>query len=92
VVKRSFRRDQRALAWVLGVAVIAILLMPIVYFPLDYAWDQVYVSIVGDYTFTGSTALAVTVVQFILSYLCAFGLLFVVNWAIVQAKAGRYNP
>ena len=89
---RNFRRDQRGLAWVIGVALLAIAFMPVIYFPLDYTWDQVYAAIAGDYTFTGATASSVTVVQFIISYMLAFGLLFVVNWAIVQAKAGRYNP
>jgi len=88
---RSFLKDKRAVGWVFGVAAISILIMPFVYFPLDYAWDQVYVSIVGDYTFTGTTASAITVVQVIISYMCAFGLLFTINWAIVQAKAQRYQ-
>lgn len=65
--------------------------MPVIYFPLSYTWDKIYVYIVSGYTFTGAYASAITVVQVIISYLCAFGLLFVVNWAIVQAKAGRYD-
>lgn len=89
---RNWHRNQQGLAWVIGIAIIAILFMPIVYFPLDYAWDVVYISIVGDYVFTGSTASAIVMVQFIISYMLAFGLIFVVNWAIVQAKSGRYNP
>lgn len=88
---RSFIKDQRAIGWVIGVAVISIFLIPVVYFPLDYAWDQVYVAIVGSYTFTGATASAITVVQLIISYLCVFGLIFTVNWAIVQAKARSYQ-
>lgn len=88
---RSFRRDQKGLAWVIGVALISIFFIPVVYFPLDYAWDQVYATITGDYVFTGSIALAITAVQIIVSYLVVFGLLFTINWAIVQAKAGRYN-
>ena len=78
-------------SWVIGVAILSIFLMPIVYFPLDYAWDAVYVAIVADYTFTGATASAITVVQLIISYLCIFGLLFTINWAIVQAKAKSYE-
>lgn len=78
-------------SWVIGVAIISIFLMPIVYFPVDYAWDAVYVAIVADYTFTGATANAITVVQLIISYLCIFGLLFTINWAIVQAKAKSYE-
>ncbi len=90
-MKRSWVRDERALAAALGIALISVLFMPFVYFPLSYAWDQVYAAIVGGYTFTGSTAYAVTFVQILVSYLLGFGILFTVNWVIVQAKAGRYE-
>lgn len=78
-------------AWVIGVAIISIVLMPFVYFPLDYAWDMTLQAITADYTFTGVTASALTVVELIISYLCAFGLLITINWAIVQAKARSYQ-
>jgi len=76
--------------WVLGVAVISVLLMPVVYYPLDVAWDTVFYAVTDSYTFTGTTASAITFVQIIIDYLCIFGLLFIVNWSIVQAKARRY--
>jgi hypothetical protein len=86
---RRFREDRRGVAWVVGVAVISILLMPVVYYPLDYAWDVVFYSVTGGYVFTGTTASAVTFVKVIINYLIVFGLLFTINWAIVQAKARR---
>lgn len=89
---RSFIKDERAIGWVLGVAIIAILLMPVVYFPLDYAWDLVFLQITGDYTFTGTIGLAVDTVRIIINYLLVFGLLIVINWAVVQAKARSYSP
>jgi hypothetical protein len=89
---RDFRSNRRGIAWALGVAVLSILLMPIVYFPLSVAWDNVYYAVTDGYVFTGTTASAITVVQVIISYLIVFGLLFTINWAIVQAKARRYQP
>lgn len=78
-------------SWVIGCAIISVVLMPIIYFPLDYAWDQLLVTISAQYTFTGATANAITIVQLIISYLCAFGLLFTIAWAIIQAKARSYT-
>lgn len=89
---RSLRRNNSGVGWVLGVAVLSILIMPVVYFPLDMAWDQVYYTITDSYTFTGSFASAITVVQVIISYLVPFGLLYTVAWAIIQAKARKYAP
>ena len=73
---RRFREDRRGVAWVVGVAVISILLMPVVYYPLDYAWDVVFYSVTGGYVFTGTTASAVKFVQVLINYLIVFGLLF----------------
>jgi hypothetical protein len=87
-----FKNDKRGIGWVLGVAVLSILFLPIIYFPLNYAWDQLYGVITDGYTFTGVTAQAVTVVQLVISYLMAFSIFFTINWAIVQAKSQRYNP
>lgn len=86
---RSLWLDNCGVAWVVGVAVISILLMPVVYYPLDAAWDVVFYSVTGGYVFTGTTASAVTFVQVLINYLIVFGLLFTVNWALVQAKARR---
>jgi hypothetical protein len=86
---KKLLHDNSGVGWVIGVAVISILLMPVVYYPLDSAWDSVFYSVTGNYVFTGSTASAVTFVQVIINYLLVFGLLFTVNWAIVQAKARR---
>lgn len=88
---RKFRNDCRGVGWVIGVAVISILLMPIVYYPLDAAWDAVFVAVTGGYTFTGTTAFAISFVQVVINYLVIFGLIFVINWSIVQAKARRFQ-
>ena len=88
---QKLRNDKSGVGWVLGVAVLSILLMPIVYFPLSYTWDQVYSAITAGYVFTGVTANALQVVQIIISYLMIFSLLFTINWAIVNAKAKRYQ-
>lgn len=79
------------MGWVVGVAVISILLMPVVYYPLSYAWDAVFYPVTDMYVFSGTTAYAIIFVQVIINYLVVFGLLFTINWAIVQAKARRYN-
>jgi Ni,Fe-hydrogenase I cytochrome b subunit len=91
-VLKKLRNDNRGVGWVIGVAVISILFLPFVYFPLSYTWDQFYAVVSDGYVFTGVYASAIRVVQIIISYLLVFSLLFVVNWAIVQAKARRYNP
>ena len=88
----SFKNDNRGVGWVIGVAIISVLLMPVVYFPMSVAWDAVFYSVTESYTFTGVTASAITFVQVIINYLVVFGLLFVVNWSIVQAKARRFQP
>lgn len=76
--------------WVIGVAVLSILLMPIVYYPLSVVWDTVSAFILGNYTFTGVTASSYIVAKVIVNYLLVFGLIFTLNWAIIQAKARRY--
>lgn len=83
--------NNNGVGWVFGVAFIALLVMPVIYFPLSYTWDQLSEMILGEYVFTGAYANSLMVVQVIISYLTAFGLLFVINWAIVQAKARRYS-
>lgn len=79
-------------AWVIGAALITIVFLPVVYFPLDYAWDALETVILGEYTFIGVTAYALTAVELIIDYLMIFSLLIVVNWAIVQSKARSYEP
>ncbi|MFA5366127.1 MAG: hypothetical protein WC325_13175 [Candidatus Bathyarchaeia archaeon] len=89
---RKLKNDKSGVGWVLGVAILCLLFMPVVYFPLSYAWDNVYAVFTGSYVFTGITASALTVVELIIDYLLVFGLLFTINWAIVQAKSKRYSP
>jgi len=87
----KFKNDQRGIGWVIGMAVLAILFLPVIYFPLNYAWDQLYGIIIGQYTFTGTAAEAINVVQLIISYLMAFAMFTIVYWSIIQAKAKRYE-
>ena len=61
------------MAWVVGVAVIAICIMPIIYFPMSTAWDQVEGTVTQNYTFTGQAAMSLMVVNLIISYLVGFG-------------------
>lgn len=89
---QSFKKNESGVGWVIGVAIISILLMPFVYFPLSYTFDQFYAVITDGYVFTGVYANAIRVVQIIISYLVIFGILFTLNWAIVQAKSKRYSP
>lgn len=84
---KTFRSNRNGIAWIIGVALLSIALMPVVYFPLDYAWDQTYAAVAETYTFTGTYALSITAVQFIISYLVVFGLLFTIAWAITNAKS-----
>jgi hypothetical protein len=90
-VFQKLKKDKSGVGWVLGVAVLSILLMPFVYFPLSYAWDQVCLFITDSYVFTGVYANALNVVKFLISYLLVFGFLFTINWAIVNSKARRYQ-
>lgn len=89
---RSLRRNNSGVGWVLGVAVLSIIIMPVIYFPMSYAYDQVYYQIAGDYTFTGAFVNAILVVQILLNYTIIFGLFYTVAWAIIQAKARKYSP
>jgi hypothetical protein len=86
-----FKNDQKGIGWVLGVAIISIAFLPVIYFPLNYAWDQLYGVIAASYTFTGVTAQAIIVVQVIISYLMAFSMFFTIIWSIIQAKARKYE-
>jgi hypothetical protein len=88
---RRFVKDTQGIGWVLGIAILSIALMPVIYFPLSYSWDQVYGAVTDGYTFTGVYVDAITVVQLIISYMLVFGVLFTINWAIIQAKASRYE-
>ena len=88
---QKFRQNRIALAYIWAIAAIMLVLGAIIYFPLSYAWDAVYANIVGSYTFTGTTALGITVIQLIVSYTLAFSVIFTVNWMLVNAKAGAYN-
>ena len=89
--KRNFRKNTKGIGWVLGVAFLSLALTPIVYFPLSYAWDQIYGFITDSYTFTGITASSTLAVQLIISYLMAFVVFFTASWAITQAKRARYE-
>jgi hypothetical protein len=88
---RKFLKDTSGLAWIWAMLVIYIVLGAVVYFPLSYAWDHIYVAIVGDYTFTGNTLAGILAIKFIISYLLVFGLLFAINWAITNSKAEQYG-
>jgi hypothetical protein len=87
----KFKHDQVGLAYVWAMAAIMIVLGAIIYFPLSYAYDAVYTNIVGNYTFTGTTALGITAIQLIVSYMLGFLVIFTVNWMLVQAKMQRYT-
>jgi ABC-type sulfate transport system permease subunit len=89
---RSFKNNRQGIAWVIGVAFLSVALMPVVYFPLSMAWDQTYAAVSEAYVFTGIYVNVITVVQFIISYVLVFGLLFTIAWAITNAKSRRYDP
>ena len=88
---KRLRSNRSGSSYVLGIAILSIAFTPVMYFPLSYAWDQAYTVITANYTFTGVTASALTVVQFIISYMLIFGIIFTINWAVVQAKQRRYQ-
>lgn len=88
---KKLRSDRRGVGWVLGVAVLSIVFMPVIYFPLCYAWDNMLVVFTSNYTFTGVTANVITIVRMLIAYMLVFGVLFTINWAIVQAKMRRYQ-
>ena len=88
---QKFRQNRVALAYIWAMSAIMIVLGAVIYFPLSYAWDAVYANVVGNYTFTGTTALGITVIQLVISYMMGFLVLFTVNWMLVQAKMQRYT-
>ena len=90
-MQQNLWRDTRAIAYVWALGLIALVLGAVIYFPMSYAWDAVYASIVGQYVFTGVTAEGISVIQIIISYLMAFMAVFVVNWIIVNSKSEAYG-
>lgn len=87
-----FKRDQKGIAWVIGVFVITLALMPVVFFPMQLAWDQVEGAITDNYTFTGSMASSFVVVNVTINYILVFGIIYSIAWAITNAKAKKYEP
>jgi hypothetical protein len=85
--KLSFRKDKKAVGWVIGVAICALVFMPFVYWLVGYPFDLLCTAITAQYTFTGVTASAYVLVRAIISYLLAFCLVNVVLWAIITSKA-----
>ena len=89
---KNLIKDKSGLMWIWGVAAIALVLGAVIYFPLSYAWNAVYTEVVGDYVFTGTTALGINVIVFIVSYLMSFIVIAVINWMLVQSKVeGTYQ-
>ena len=88
---KNFLANTSGISWVWGIFVIFLVLGAVVFFPLSYAWDTIYQNVVGQYTFTGDTALGITVIQLIMSYMMAFAVIFAVNWMIVNSKASAYD-
>jgi hypothetical protein len=88
---KRFRNSRSGVGWVIGVALISVVLAPFVWFPLAYAWDQVYANVVGSYTFTGDYVYAIAIVQVFVSYIIVFTLIATVMWAIIQAKARKFE-
>jgi hypothetical protein len=84
-----FRKDNCAIAWVWGVAFLAILFCPFIYWVIGWPFDIVAEYIFGLYTFTGTMAVAWDAVRFLISYLLAFCLLASVVWALVNARSQR---
>jgi len=90
-MRRYFVKDERAIVWAWAMLAIMLVLGAIIYFPLSYAWDQIYTNVVGQYTFTGNTALGITAIQLIMSYMMAFVVIAGINWLIVQSKSEAYS-
>lgn len=90
-MKRNFLKDTSAVAYIWALAVIGIILGAIIYFPLSFCFDAIYNSVTGQYTFSGTSASTVTIMQIAVSYLLAFVILIVVNWAFVQSKSEAYE-
>ena len=89
--QKGFIKNTSGLAWVWAVAVLCVLLMPVIYFPLSYVFDHLYAYITGSYTFTGDTAYGLSAIKLIISFLLFIGVVIVINWSIVQAKAQSYG-
>ena len=85
--RRSFFKDQRGIAWVWGVGLICIVLVPFVYLPMSLIWDNVAALILGVYTFQGTTAFAIVFAKLVMSYLAVFSLIYTAVWMWVNSKA-----
>jgi hypothetical protein len=83
---KKTRANRTGIAWVWAVAAISIAFMPFVYWAIGWPYDLVVTQVLSLYTFSGFMASALTAVRLIISYLLAFGLIFIVIWALVQSR------
>ena len=88
---KKLSRDKRGLAWIWLTAAITFCFLPFVYFVLKWPLDMLWTAIAGQYTYTGSIALAFQACNVLISYLLAFSLFGLVMWSLVNAKASSYG-
>jgi hypothetical protein len=86
-----FRNDKRGGAWQWTVFLLSFILTAVIYYPMNAAWEAVSTLILAGYTFTGTTAYAITFVQLVITYLCIFGLFYLIVWLWVNSKADPYG-
>lgn len=85
--KLSFRKNEKGVGWILAVAALSVVFTPFLYFFLAAPFDQLVTYFTGVYTFTGTTALVISAVRVLVSYLIIFTLINTVVWTIVTSKA-----
>lgn len=83
---KKLAKDKRGVAWVWGVAGLAILFCPIVYWAIGYPFSIIEEQMLGMYTLTGNMALAWTAAKVFISYILALVLFFVMVWSFVNAR------
>lgn len=82
-----FRKNQKGIAWVWAVCFLAIGFCPFIYWALGWPLDMVASYITGQYTFTGTMALAWSAARLLISYILAWVLICAVIWAWVNARS-----
>ena len=83
--RRSFIHDTRALSYLWLIFAVCIIFLPIMIWPLNTALIQVEENI--GYTFSGSDALALTVVNVCTGYILFFCIIGCAYWVLIRSKA-----
>lgn len=88
---QRFRRNNKGLAYVWGVAACTIIFFPVIFWIMSVLLDNIAASVLGAYTFLGVTADAWLLVKTLIAALPVFVLVTVGLWSMVNAKSQAYE-